>query len=213
MTPSRSPSRRRSKAVYADRAGLRVGAVAFVNGGYLACERSGSPGQEPSFPRRSEFKSRTADERRVSGDESGSLYGSARPSAASGDRQLPGIPSHRGRCRSNRKMAPSTGSLGGKALVEEQGSAYMADKDGDSDETVMLRPSQAAASVCRIAFDPGAGASAGWEPGTSRDITRGTPSAPVQQVLQLQQVQHHGAAGRRPATVLCCGATGPFLLL
>ena len=42
-------------------------------------------------------------------------------------------------------------------LVEEEGSTYMADSDSDSDEARVLRPLQAAACTCRIAFDPGAG--------------------------------------------------------
>ena len=43
------------------------------------------------------------------------------------------------------------------ALVEEQGSTYMADNDGHSDETRVLRPLQAAACTYRIAFGPRAG--------------------------------------------------------
>jgi hypothetical protein len=43
------------------------------------------------------------------------------------------------------------------ALVEEQGSAYLADNDGDSDETRALRPLQAAACTDRIVFGPRAG--------------------------------------------------------
>jgi hypothetical protein len=42
-------------------------------------------------------------------------------------------------------------------LVEEEGSTYMADNDGDSDEARALRPLQAAACTCRIAFGPRAG--------------------------------------------------------
>ena len=42
-------------------------------------------------------------------------------------------------------------------LVEEQGRAYLADNDGDSDEARMLRPLQAAACTYRIAFGPRAG--------------------------------------------------------
>ena len=42
-------------------------------------------------------------------------------------------------------------------LVEEQGSTYMADNDGDSDEARVLRPLQAAACTYRIAFGPRAG--------------------------------------------------------
>ena len=42
-------------------------------------------------------------------------------------------------------------------LVEEEGSTYMADNDGDSDEARMLRPLQAAACTYRIAFGPRAG--------------------------------------------------------
>ena len=42
-------------------------------------------------------------------------------------------------------------------LVEEQGSTYMADNDGDSDEARTLRPLQAAACTYRIAFGPRAG--------------------------------------------------------
>jgi hypothetical protein len=42
-------------------------------------------------------------------------------------------------------------------LVEEEGSAYMADNDGDSDEARTLRPLQAAACTYRIAFGPRAG--------------------------------------------------------
>ncbi len=43
------------------------------------------------------------------------------------------------------------------ALVEEQGSTYVADNDADSDEAGALRPLQAAACTYRIAFGPRAG--------------------------------------------------------
>ena len=46
-------------------------------------------------------------------------------------------------------------------LVEEEGSTYMADNDGDSDEARTLRPLQAAACTYRIAFGPRAEATAG----------------------------------------------------
>ena len=39
-------------------------------------------------------------------------------------------------------------------LVEEEGSTYMADNDGDSDDARVLRPLQAAACTYRIAFGP-----------------------------------------------------------
>ena len=42
-------------------------------------------------------------------------------------------------------------------LVEEEGSTYVADDDGDSDEARSLRPLQAAACTYRIAFGPRAG--------------------------------------------------------
>ena len=42
-------------------------------------------------------------------------------------------------------------------LVEDEGSTYMADNDGDSDEARVLRPLQAAACTYRIAFGPRAG--------------------------------------------------------
>jgi hypothetical protein len=42
-------------------------------------------------------------------------------------------------------------------LVEEEGSTYMADNDGDSDEACTLRPLHAAACTYRIAFGPRAG--------------------------------------------------------
>ena len=42
-------------------------------------------------------------------------------------------------------------------LVEEEGSTYMADNDGDSDEARTLRPLQAAACTYRIAFGSRAG--------------------------------------------------------
>jgi len=42
-------------------------------------------------------------------------------------------------------------------LVEEEGSTYMADNDGDSDEARVLRPLQAAACTYRIALGPRAG--------------------------------------------------------
>ena len=42
-------------------------------------------------------------------------------------------------------------------LVEEEGSTYMADSDGDSDEARTLRPLQAAACTYRITFGPRAG--------------------------------------------------------
>ena len=42
-------------------------------------------------------------------------------------------------------------------LVEEEGSTYMADNDGDSDDARALRPLQAAACTYRIAFGPRAG--------------------------------------------------------
>jgi hypothetical protein len=44
-----------------------------------------------------------------------------------------------------------------RVLVEEEGSTYMADNDGDCDEARVLRPLQAAACSYRIAFDPRAG--------------------------------------------------------
>ena len=42
-------------------------------------------------------------------------------------------------------------------LLEEEGSTYLADNDGDSDEAGALRPLQAAACTYRIAFGPRAG--------------------------------------------------------
>ena len=42
-------------------------------------------------------------------------------------------------------------------LVEEEGSMYMADNDGDLDEARVLRPLQAAGCTYRIAFGPRAG--------------------------------------------------------
>ena len=42
-------------------------------------------------------------------------------------------------------------------LVEEEGSTYIADNDGDSDEARTLRPLQVAACTYRIAFGPRAG--------------------------------------------------------
>ena len=42
-------------------------------------------------------------------------------------------------------------------LVEEEGSTYVADNDGDSDEARTLRPLLAAACTYRIAFGPRAG--------------------------------------------------------
>ena len=42
-------------------------------------------------------------------------------------------------------------------LIEEQGQAYLADTDGDSDEARVLRPLQAAACTYRIAFGPRGG--------------------------------------------------------
>ena len=42
-------------------------------------------------------------------------------------------------------------------LVEEEGSTYMADRDGDSDEARVFRPLQAAACTYHIAFGPRAG--------------------------------------------------------
>jgi hypothetical protein len=42
-------------------------------------------------------------------------------------------------------------------LIEEQGQAYLADNDGDSDEARVPMPLQAAACTCRIAFGPRAG--------------------------------------------------------
>ena len=42
-------------------------------------------------------------------------------------------------------------------LVEEEGSTYLAEDDGDADEARTLRPMQAAACTYRIAFGPRAG--------------------------------------------------------
>ena len=42
-------------------------------------------------------------------------------------------------------------------MVEEEGSTYMANNDGDSDEARVLRPLQAAACTHRIAFGPRTG--------------------------------------------------------
>ncbi len=44
-----------------------------------------------------------------------------------------------------------------EVLVEEEGSTYVADDDGDSDEARVLRPLQAAACTYRIAFGSRAG--------------------------------------------------------
>ena len=44
-----------------------------------------------------------------------------------------------------------------RGVVEEEGSTYMADNGGDSDEARVLRPLQAAACTYRIAFGPRAG--------------------------------------------------------
>ncbi|MDH5538220.1 MAG: hypothetical protein OEY03_02335 [Rhizobacter sp.] len=44
-----------------------------------------------------------------------------------------------------------------RVLIEEQGQTYMADNDPDSDDSRTLRPLQAAACTCRIAFGPRAG--------------------------------------------------------
>ena len=43
------------------------------------------------------------------------------------------------------------------ALVEEQGSTYMADNDADSDDARTLRPLRAAACTYRVASGPRAG--------------------------------------------------------
>ena len=45
----------------------------------------------------------------------------------------------------------------GVLVEEEEGSTYIADNDGDSDEARTLRPLQAAACTYRIAFGPRAG--------------------------------------------------------
>ena len=44
-----------------------------------------------------------------------------------------------------------------RVLVEEEGSTYLADNDGDADKARVLRPLQAAACTYRIAFGPRAG--------------------------------------------------------
>jgi hypothetical protein len=44
-----------------------------------------------------------------------------------------------------------------RGVLMVEGSTCMADNDGDSDEARMLRPLQAAACTCRIAFGPRAG--------------------------------------------------------
>ena len=44
-----------------------------------------------------------------------------------------------------------------RVLVEEEGSTYLADNDGDLDEARALRPLQAAACTYRSAFGPRAG--------------------------------------------------------
>ena len=68
-------------------------------------------------------------------------------------------------------------------LVEEEGSTYMADNDGDSDEARTLRPLQAAACTYRIAFGPRAG----------------------QKVLTLRGAMPREATARRP---LCAEIDG-----
>ena len=60
-------------------------------------------------------------------------------------------------------------------LVEEEGSTYMADNDGDSDEAHVLRPLQAAACTYRIAFGP----RAGQKVLTLQGAERGHGSAPA----------------------------------
>ena len=42
-------------------------------------------------------------------------------------------------------------------MVEEEGSTYTADNDGDSDAARVLKPLQAAACTYRIGFEPRAG--------------------------------------------------------
>ena len=60
-------------------------------------------------------------------------------------------------------------------LVEEEGSTYMADNDGDSEEARSLRPLQAAACTYRIAFGP----RAGQKVLTVQGVERGHGTAPA----------------------------------
>ena len=66
-------------------------------------------------------------------------------------------------------------------LVEEEGSTYMADNDGDSDEARTLRPLQAAACTYRIAFGPRAGQTVltvqGAMPRQTESRRRGAPTS------------------------------------
>ena len=61
-------------------------------------------------------------------------------------------------------------------LVKEQGSTYMADNDGDSDEARTLRPLQATACTYRLAFGPRAGQKVLTVQGTMPRQTKFKPS-------------------------------------
>jgi hypothetical protein len=72
-----------------------------------------------------------------------------------------------------------------RALVEEEGSTYMADNDGDSDEARTLRPLQAAACTYRIAFGPRAGQKVLKLKTASRDRTTHLVMSPLEFMQRL----------------------------
>ena len=61
-------------------------------------------------------------------------------------------------------------------VEEEEGSTYIADNDGDSDEARTLRPLQVAACTYRIAFGPRAGQKVLTVQGTMPRQTKFKPS-------------------------------------
>ena len=85
-------------------------------------------------------------------------------------------------------------------LVEEEGSTYLADNDGDSDEARVLRPLQAAACTYRIAFGPRAGQKVLTVQGAERGHGTAPAGGPVPRE-GLALARHAQGDGLRAAAV------------
>ena len=97
-------------------------------------------------------------------------------------------------------------------LVEEEGSTYVADNDGDSDEARTLRPLQAAGCTYRIAFGPRAGQKVLTVQGVMpRDADFKQPLCADISGFSLHAVVRCGADDRQALEQLCRYITRPAL--
>jgi hypothetical protein len=97
-------------------------------------------------------------------------------------------------------------------LVEEEGSTYMADNDGDSDEARALRPLQAAACTYRIASGPRAGQKVLTVQGAMpRETELEQPLCADSNGFSLHAAARCGADDRQALEQLCRYITRPAL--